>query len=205
MGIIPVYAQTLINGKLVIDNYTIYDRPNSSIFMAKVTMTNQGTQPFSINSGEFFLWDSNNIRYSITDSSKYLTESDSNFIANNCLFVLFNLNPNVPNKINICFEIPKGKQDFTTLEFFDNSYPLCNTIGCYLMTDVKTNNPISIPQITNVNSTPVNSTTAQTTTPSKLPSWVRSDFKLYGDGQISEDELLNAIKYLLQQGIIKLS
>ena len=38
----------------------------------------------------------------------------------------------------------------------------------------------------------------------KIPNWVRNIFIWYASEQISEDELLHAIKYLVQQGIIDL-
>ena len=38
----------------------------------------------------------------------------------------------------------------------------------------------------------------------KVPNWVRNIFVWYASEQISEDELLHAIKYLVQQGIIDL-
>ena len=40
---------------------------------------------------------------------------------------------------------------------------------------------------------------------SKVPDWVRNIFIWYGEEKISEDELLNAIKFLVNQGIIKVS
>src|SRR5689334_18913733 len=40
--------------------------------------------------------------------------------------------------------------------------------------------------------------------PSKLPKWVKTTFILYAQGDISEDELLNAIEYLAQHNIIKI-
>ncbi|QLH07528.1 hypothetical protein [Nitrosopumilus ureiphilus] len=39
---------------------------------------------------------------------------------------------------------------------------------------------------------------------SKIPEWVKNIFVWYGQDQVSENELLNAIKYLVQQGIVKL-
>ena len=57
------------------------------------------------------------------------------------------------------------------------------------------------------------SSTAQTTfsysieshaMPSKIPAWVRNDFIWYGQGTISEDDLLGAIKFLVDNGIIQL-
>lgn len=39
-------------------------------------------------------------------------------------------------------------------------------------------------------------------TPSKLPPWIKHIFVWYGQGQISDDELLSTIKYLVQNKII---
>jgi len=39
---------------------------------------------------------------------------------------------------------------------------------------------------------------------SKIPDWVRNIFVWYGQNQVSEDELLNAIKYLISEEIIKI-
>ena len=39
----------------------------------------------------------------------------------------------------------------------------------------------------------------------KIPNWVRNIFVWYASEQISEDELLHAIKYLVNQGIINLN
>ena len=39
---------------------------------------------------------------------------------------------------------------------------------------------------------------------SKIPAWIQNVFKFYGDGLISDDELINAIKFLVEQGVIKL-
>jgi hypothetical protein len=42
------------------------------------------------------------------------------------------------------------------------------------------------------------------TVSSKIPAWVRNVFIWYGDGKISEDDLLGAIKFLVDSGIIQL-
>lgn len=39
---------------------------------------------------------------------------------------------------------------------------------------------------------------------SKIPSWIRNIFIWYGQNQISEDDLINAIKYLVENKIIKI-
>ena len=41
-------------------------------------------------------------------------------------------------------------------------------------------------------------------TPQKIPDWIRNIFIWYGEYKVSEDELLNAINFLVQQEIIKL-
>lgn len=41
-------------------------------------------------------------------------------------------------------------------------------------------------------------------TPSKIPGWVKNVFVWYGEGKVSEDELLGAIKFLADNGIIQL-
>ena len=40
---------------------------------------------------------------------------------------------------------------------------------------------------------------------SMVPDWIKNTAKWYGDGDISEDDFLNAIKYLIQQKIIIIS
>ena len=39
----------------------------------------------------------------------------------------------------------------------------------------------------------------------KIPDWVKNIFIWYGEDKVSEDDLLNAIKFLINQGIIKIN
>ena len=39
---------------------------------------------------------------------------------------------------------------------------------------------------------------------SKIPDWVKNIFVLYSDGSITENELISALKFLIEQGIIKI-
>ena len=41
-------------------------------------------------------------------------------------------------------------------------------------------------------------------TEQKIPEWVRNVFIWYGDGLISEDEIINAIQFLITEGIIRI-
>ena len=51
---------------------------------------------------------------------------------------------------------------------------------------------------------PVNSTTIPTT-PEKIPNWVKAIFGYYAQGNLSDDDLVKALQFLIQQGIIKVS
>ena len=48
------------------------------------------------------------------------------------------------------------------------------------------------------------STTVAEPSENKIPEWVKNIFTWYSQGQISEDEVLNAIKFLVNEGIINL-
>jgi hypothetical protein len=39
----------------------------------------------------------------------------------------------------------------------------------------------------------------------KIPAWVKSIFSLYSDGSITENELLGALEFLIEQGILKVN
>lgn len=62
----------------------------------------------------------------------------------------------------------------------------------------------SLSPIPTIQSAPTNIPSPTVATPSKIPSWVKHIFIFYGQGQVSEDELLSALKFLIQQGILKI-
>jgi len=39
--------------------------------------------------------------------------------------------------------------------------------------------------------------------PEPIPSWIKNNAKWWADGQISEDDFVGGIKWLVEQGIIK--
>ena len=49
-----------------------------------------------------------------------------------------------------------------------------------------------------------NQTSSETSKPAKsrLPSWIKDVFVWYSEGKVSEDDVINAIQYLVKQGII---
>lgn len=54
-------------------------------------------------------------------------------------------------------------------------------------------NDVSLQITTNLENTP------------KIPAWVKNIFVLYSEGSISENELLSALKFLIEQGIIEIN
>lgn len=63
--------------------------------------------------------------------------------------------------------------------------------------------------IKNSSSTPPSSSlTAIPSTPeipSKIPNWVKSIFRYYAQGNLSDDDLIKALQFLIKQGIIKVN
>lgn len=75
-----------------------------------------------------------------------------------------------------------------------------------------TGTPIAPRSVINMcNSTPptpistMPNSTSTATLPAKIPNWVKSVFSFYGQGKISDDELIGAIQFLVKQGILKIS
>jgi len=52
-------------------------------------------------------------------------------------------------------------------------------------------------------STASNAATQTSTQSEKIPSWLKDVFRFYVEGQITEDDLLNGLQYLINQGILK--
>jgi len=89
----------------------------------------------------------------------------------------------------LCYEVPKGIGSSISLDLYNTDIELCDsplTRDCQMKSF-----PVTLPQL----SEPNNSS-------SKIPDWVKNIFVWYSQDQVSEDELLNAIKYLITEGIL---
>jgi len=95
-------------------------------------------------------------------------------------------NPGLSSEENLCYEVPKGIGDSFSLDLWSDLPGLCKYLDCTIKSF-----PVTITQ----QSEPNNSS-------SKIPDWVKNIFLWYGQDQISEDELLNAIKYLINEKIL---
>jgi len=70
-------------------------------------------------------------------------------------------------------------------------------IGCMLQNNGPSSYCLSLKTLTTASSK-----TVPTIDNSKIPGWVKNIFLWYGQDQISENELLDAIKYLINEGIL---
>jgi len=95
-------------------------------------------------------------------------------------------NPGLSSEEILCYEVPKGMGDSFSLDLWSDLPSLCEYYECTIISL-----PVTLTQL----SEPNNST-------SKIPDWVKNIFLWYGQDQVSEDELLNAIKYLIKEGIL---
>ena len=84
--------------------------------------------------------------------------------------------------------------------------------GYQIQTSPLTSSPTTTPSIIPTPKPPTQPTpTSPTPTPQapdstvKIPHWVKSLFGLYGQGQVSDNDLINALKFLIQTGVIKIS
>lgn len=125
------------------------------------------------------------------------------------------------SKVTILFTLPDGTTKnseitasndgtfHTALSLDSNSEK-----GSYSVSAFYTNTPIGALTFTvkqvSISNNPnlVNPQTPQAPTMSagstKIPSWVKNIFIFYGQGKISDDDLIGAIQYLVQQGMIHL-
>ena len=64
---------------------------------------------------------------------------------------------------------------------------------------IETQNPIEPSPMETIEKTTMTSPQDE-----KIPAWVKDTFRWYVDGLISEDEMISAIQFLVQLGIIKI-
>jgi len=114
--------------------------------------------------------------------------------------------------IALCFDITEASKA-KDLEYWlvFNETPnkfSCPAVSCQekiwelspFMEDIKTQSPMVFSPLVTIEKS------IQTPPPEieKIPSWVKNTFGWYVDGLVSEDELINAIQFMIKAGIIKI-
>jgi len=115
--------------------------------------------------------------------------------------------------IQMIIELPNGKTEeqklyaskgkYSTRYFIDRDTPA----GEYKITtfykDAKDMITVNVIDRANFAPTTDASKTSSKTTTEGIPDWVKSNAQWWANGLISEDEFVNAMKYLVEQGVIK--
>jgi len=163
-------------GDIVIVDMFIY---NGYFSEGKHGMTNITLEP---EAGRFYILDSNNIQGKIV-WDVHLTGS----IAEECKEP-DKVNSGTFEKVQICFKRPIGASGSFSSELFLRIQESWNS-GC---TSCQKKIFELNPYLNTVNEESIQ----------KIPDWVKNIFGWYSQDQVSEDELLNTIKYLINEKIL---
>ncbi len=93
--------------------------------------------------------------------------------------------------------------DYPALVNFANSIPI-NDTDYQQIQNLKTQIQGKVENVSNPTPQSQLSQNPASTSTSKIPAWVKNIFIWYGQGKVSEDELLTAVKFLIHHGIIKI-
>ncbi|MEX0862910.1 DUF4352 domain-containing protein [Nitrosopumilus sp.] len=190
--ITPTYAQlqNLENVNVKVISIDKISSDNSDVLKINVSFINEGNSASQILANTIFLVDSKQREFT---SSSYLElkEKDYDVSSKDCpLLFTINVNPGLTENANLCYEIPKDVNLKYSLKLYESTPEICAEpiFDCTIKTF-----PIN-----------VGDGNSESKLPSKIPEWIKNIFVWYGQGQVSEGDLLNAIKYLVKQDIIQL-
>lgn len=176
------------NVKITVNGTRLIEADESNVLILNTKILNDGIS--EINAFEIMtnlkLIDAKSRQYS---TSNYLDLQEKGFSVSSedCPFEYTSIAAGLSSKRNLCFEVPKSDD----LRY---AFVLYQNIFCTTSPDRCESVLIKIGDSTNQSQEP------QT----KIPEWVKNIFVWYGEGKISEDEVLNAIKFLISKGIINL-
>jgi len=106
-----------------------------------------------------------------------------------CPYVpLTSSNPGLSTEENLCYEVPKGIGDSFSLDLWSDLPGLCEYYECTIKSF-----PVTMTQQSELRSSDS----------SEIPNWVENILAWYEEGEIAEDEMRNAIEWLMNQGILK--
>jgi len=158
----------------------------SDVFVLTISFINNGKYISDINPRNVYLVDSQERTFGPSSYSD-LQEKGFPITIEDCPLVYHtSSNPGLSSEEILCYEVPKGIGDSFSLDLWSLGPELCKFMDCTF---------ISLPVTITQQSEPNNSS-------SKIPDWVKNIFVWYGQDQVSEDELLNAIKYLINEKIL---
>lgn len=187
----PTYAQlqNLDDIDVKVINIDKISSDKSDVLRINVSFINDGNSASQILANTIFLVDSKQREF-VSSSYLELKEKGHGVSSKDCpLLFTINVNPGITENANLCYEIPKDTNQEYSLKLYESTPEICAEpiFDCTIKT---------FPIKSNENS--------ENKSLGKIPDWVKNIFIWYGQNQVSENDLLNAIKFLVQQGIIKL-
>ena len=182
--------QNLEGIELNVKDWKKIESGQSDVLVMTVVFTNNGELSSDIFTEYMFLIDSQKRTFSPASYFE-LKGKGISVTSKECPFVFTaSVNPGLSTEAQLCYEIPKGTNSNISLALYNVSPEFCDEpfIDCTIK---------SFPFTLKNQSEPDDSK-------SKIPSWVRNTMQWYLDGKISEDKMISAIQYLVNEGIIKL-
>jgi len=186
------YASSDIDGiELELIGFQKIESDKSDLLLLTISSFNNGKSPTNFFWDYVYLIDSQERTF---ETEYYINLQEKGFpvTSEDCPSKLYTtINAGLSAEEILCYEVPKGIGNSISLDLYNTAIGLCDsplTRDCRMKSF-----PITLPQL----SEPNNSS-------SKIPDWVKNIFGWYAQDQVSEDELLNAIKYLINEKILVL-
>ena len=177
--------------QISVKNVQKYELKESDVLIIKTKIFNDGLKEIG---GIDLLFgvkliDSKNRQYSALNYSD-LNEKGASLSEEDCPYLVTDaVAPGLSLTRNFCFEIPKDTGLGYGIVLYANFFCTTSVEQCQSRIFPFSENSDSGEHVVKTE---------------KIPSWVKNIFKWYSEGTISEDEVINAIKFLINQGIVKL-
>jgi len=190
--VLPAYAQlqNIDSLEIQVVNLKQIESQSSDVFVLELSIVNNGGAASMILGDALFLADSKSGEIS---ASSYLDLNDKGhqISSQDCPLVFTSkVNSGMTVSKNICYEVPKKTGATYSLKMYESTPEFCEQPSF----DCKT-------RTYSIDSNPNKETGG--TSESKIPEWVKNTMKWFVEGKISEDEMINALQFLIREGIIK--
>ena len=190
--VIPAYAQLqdIDNIDIQVLNSKRIESENADVLVLELSIVNNGGVASMVLGDALFLADS---KSGETSAASYLDLKDKGHLitSQDCPPLVFTLkvNSGVSVNKNICYEVPKETGLTYSLKLYESTPEFCEQpyLDCRTKTysfEMKPNTEIG------------------KISESKIPEWVKNTMKWFVEGKISEDEMINALQFLIKEGII---
>jgi len=184
----PAFAFEIENVEVELLEWEKYELEKSDVFMFRLSLSNNGNTASEIVYDYVLLEDSQKRFYSPDDAE--IGDLVGKVSVEDCPYLgIIDINPGLSVEKNFCFQVPKGIETTISIKFHEHTPDNCERYAdCIILTF-----PFEL----------VLESVESEITDSKIPDWVKSTMQWYLDGIVSEDEMINALQFLIKEGIIK--